>query len=118
MANYSGSLHFHAQQQSVAVTIRVGRDNPQPIPRGFAFHPQLLARPAEKRHVPFLQRTLERLTIHEAHHQNLAISGVLHHGGKQAAQFVEVKFCIHTHNSSLGETKSPLSVVASAGRNS
>jgi hypothetical protein len=39
----------------------------------------------------------------------------LHHGGKQTVQFVEVKFRIHTVTSFLGETKSPLSVFASAG---
>src|ERR1035438_10343259 len=111
--------HYLKEHRLVGESLRyVIKQDPQPVPRTLALNPKLLARSAEERHVPSLQRALDSLTIHKPHHQDFPVGGILHHSGKQSAHFVEVKFCIHIRTSSLGETKSPLSVVASAGRNS
>jgi hypothetical protein len=91
------------------------RHDPQPVPRTLALRPQLIAGAAEECHVPCLQRPLQRLTIHKAHHQDFPVAGVLHHGRKQPAHFVEVKFCIHTPTRFLGATKSPLNVFRVSG---
>jgi hypothetical protein len=70
---------------------------------------------AEEGYISFLEGAIQGLTVHETNHQDFPI-GALDHGGKQPVHFVEIKFCIHTGLLlAFQKTKSPLSVIASAG---
>jgi hypothetical protein len=96
VAYHPGSLHFDAQQQGVAVTVGVGRDDLQTVPRTFSLHPKLLARAAEEGYVAFLDRLLQGLAIHKSHHQDCAIARILDDCRDEATHFFEIEFCIHT----------------------
>jgi hypothetical protein len=95
MTNHSSALDLHLQQQCVAIAIGLARNQTQAVARAFALGPEFVPRSAEERHISALQGTLHRSTIHESHHQDFPIGGVLHDGGYEATHLVEVEFPTH-----------------------
>jgi hypothetical protein len=108
MADQTGSLHLHPDQERVTIAVRAYRNYFQSIARAVALGPQLVARPAEEGDISATQRALEGLLVHEAEHQDLVRPGVLHDGRYQALHFLEINLHFHPRASLRGETKSPL----------
>jgi hypothetical protein len=95
MTHQPRSLDFDAQQQRVAIAVRLHGHNSQSVSRTLPLSPELISRPAEKRHVSVFQGAIESLTVHKSQHQDLSTRRILHHRGKQPAQLFEIKFVIH-----------------------
>ena len=78
MADQSVALHPHLAEHRIVVAIggRIGQA--QAVAAGLALGPQLVAGAAVKGYVAGLKRLVERLLVHEAHHENLAVIGILH----------------------------------------
>ena len=70
-------LHLH--QHRIFIAIDEDRHDFELVPRRFTFHPELLARAAEKRRVAGALRVRERLLVHEPDHQDLRRFGILNH---------------------------------------
>jgi len=111
MANYSCTFHFHTEQEGVTVTIGACRNHSQTVAGTLALGPERVARAAEESHVTVLQGQIQRLAIHEAHHENISVLRVLNNGRKQSAHLVEIKFVYQ----SSSENKKPAEHFASAG---
>lgn len=72
------------EQQGVAVTVVVGKLDPLPLARSFAFAPNFGTRAAPE-HGPTLgQRKVKRLGVHPRHHEHGVGFNVLHDGGDKA----------------------------------
>jgi hypothetical protein len=113
VAHQSGSLDRDAQEQSVAVAVRMRGDHSQAIARALTFRPELVAGTAEKCNVAFLQGAFHGRAIHKAHHQNFPVGRILHYRGEQAAHLFEIKICIH--NCFSQQNQNPLSVCRVSG---
>src|SRR5262249_1681628 len=105
MAYQANTFDVYPNEQGIPIAIGARGNQAKPIAVRLPFCPQLLSRATEKCDITAAKSTFERFLIHESHHEHLAVGVALHDGGNQAAQFVEVKFGIH---SILLKAKSPL----------
>lgn len=92
MTDDARAFDLHAQQQSVAIAICVGRDYFQPVTGTLAFGPELISRAAEEGDVAFREGELSGLAVHEADHQDFAVGGVLHNCREKAVELIEIEF--------------------------
>ena len=95
MADQTFPLYPHLHQNRVSIAVRRDGDYLQPIARGLALGPKLVAGAAEKSNVPGPQRLLKRVPIHKTQHQDLAAGRILHDGGKQPLHLVEINLLVH-----------------------
>ncbi len=78
MADQAVAFHPNLAENGIVVAIGGGIGEAQAIAAGLALGPQLVAGAAVKGYIAGLKRLVERLLVHEAHHENLAIVGILH----------------------------------------
>jgi hypothetical protein len=90
VAHQSIAFHADLDQYRILVAICGSRDEAQAVSAGLAFHPQFVTCAAEERHIPRAQCIVESFAVHESHHKDVAIVGVLHYGGRESLHFFEI----------------------------
>src|SRR5215467_12068833 len=90
MANHACALDFHLNEKRVAITIGQGRDGLQPVTRGLALGPQLIAPAAVKGYIPGRNGLLPSLTIHKTKHEDFSAAVILDDGRHKPCHFLEV----------------------------
>ena len=125
MADQAVALDLNLAENRIVIAIGGRIGEAQAIAAGFALGPQLIAGAAVEGYIAGLKRLVERLLVHEAHHENLAIVGILNdRRGKSPHLFKIDLHCsiplsgwLFWGNHARGQkTKNPLGWIAPAGQ--
>ena len=90
MADQAVAFHANLAEHRIVVAIGCGIGQAQAVAAGLALGPQLVAGAAIEGYVAGLKRLVERLLVHEAHHENLAVIGILHDGRGESPHLFKI----------------------------
>ena len=88
---------LNLDEQRITIAIKSNVFDRLGMPAGFAFHPELLARPAPKMCSAGGYRFFQRSPVHPRHHQHPAIIMILNNRRNQAIA-IEFQFFVKVHN--------------------
>ena len=124
MADQAVALDAHLAENGVVVAVGGGIGEAQAVAAGLALGPQLVAGAAVEGYVAGLKRLVERLLVHEAQHENLAVVGILNDGRGESPHLFKIDLhCpfprwtgLLEHPRAAVKRKNPLGSIAPAGQ--